>query len=290
MTENWLVNSIKSVDERGLIVTDTVDKEIEWSHVICILGLRIPEDSDQFHLVFDVFQSRVTRFHIPESHPAFQKVLSAVDAFLQTVVSEEDRKSYSWGKIIAETDSTSANFVWWDDSYMPRGHFEQMGREPGSLRFGSRFDSEVEATDHDQVPDPTDRSDDDEAYYDWLDEESEKYESREPAEFSLFEVLYWLQAEILNGGLYQYFTNSVSDRANDAVNMLRQIKAEQAADALEEAITIAFGSECPTDTTARQEMLESSDEELLEQLNALDFNVATGWLEKLHDFMQADKG
>lgn len=85
-------------------------------------------------------------------------------------------------------------------------------------------------------------------------------------------VVWWLEAEVNNGGFHQYFWNSSSDRANEALAEFEKVGAIKTAALLKSAMTIAFGDESPINRSARQALLEINGESKLEKLGKLDMD------------------
>ena len=56
-----------------------------------------------------------------------------------------------------------------------------------------------------------------------------------PADLSRLERIFWLQTEINNGGLFQYFYNTAGDHAAETLADLKEIGANKTATILEEA-------------------------------------------------------
>lgn len=56
-------------------------------------------------------------------------------------------------------------------------------------------------------------------------------------------LVFWYQAEVNNGGHFQYFTNSAGAHRMDALQALRQLGAKKAAEVLSLAILTVAGSE-----------------------------------------------
>ena len=56
-------------------------------------------------------------------------------------------------------------------------------------------------------------------------------------------LVFWYQAEVSNGGHFQYFTNSAGVNRLEALQALRDIGAKKAADVLSLAILTVAGSE-----------------------------------------------
>ncbi|MBN2302471.1 MAG: DMP19 family protein [Lentisphaerae bacterium] len=70
----------------------------------------------------------------------------------------------------------------------------------------------------------------------------------------------WLQSDVNNGGYHQYFYNSYSDLAQEAVNGLREIGANRMAEITEKACSIFPDSNVPKDRNERQTLLEKAGE------------------------------
>lgn len=56
-------------------------------------------------------------------------------------------------------------------------------------------------------------------------------------------LVFWYQAEVNNGGHFQYFTNSAGAHRMEALQALRQLGAQKAAEVLSLAILTVAGSE-----------------------------------------------
>jgi len=68
---------------------------------------------------------------------------------------------------------------------------------------------------------------------------------------------YWMNAELQNGGLDQYFWNSSGGFARASIQDLRRIGQDHAADILSEASKKLFGDAgAPADTAARRKAIE----------------------------------
>jgi len=85
-----------------------------------------------------------------------------------------------------------------------------------------------------------------------------------------FHYIYWLEAEVNNGGFDQYFFNSAGDHAQDAVGALQAIGANHTAQLLREAMAVFPEGLAPHDRGLRQEQLLEIGEEGEELLNGLD--------------------
>lgn len=111
-------------------------------------------------------------------------------------------------------------------------------------------------------------------YPDSYDAVSDKYDSvgfdglneKEQAIYSIW----WLEAEVNNGGFHQYFWNSAGDHADAALKSLKKIGATQTASLLEKAIDIAFDGTLPESRSKRQMQLEVDEDLKVEKLNQLD--------------------
>jgi len=70
-------------------------------------------------------------------------------------------------------------------------------------------------------------------------------------------ALYWLEAEVMNGGLHQYFYNSSGDLALYAVSGLKRVGALQSLEALSRAISKLGGGSYQIDQEKRDELLNA---------------------------------
>ncbi len=112
-------------------------------------------------------------------------------------------------------------------------------------------------------------------YPDSFDSVSEKFESsgfnalneKEQAIYSIW----WLEAEVNNGGFHQYFWNSAGDYADTTLKSLGNIGALKTASLLEQAIEVAFGGSLPSSREDRQNQLEVDGDIKMEKLGELDF-------------------
>jgi hypothetical protein len=84
------------------------------------------------------------------------------------------------------------------------------------------------------------------------------YESLSPIGKILYNV-YWVEAEVNNGGFNQYFYNSSGDHAMDAVQSLDQIGASLTKELLQSAIHRFPNSSVPSDRDERIKILNSID-------------------------------
>lgn len=86
----------------------------------------------------------------------------------------------------------------------------------------------------------------------------------------IFYITQTLEMEVNNGGFSQFFYNSSGDFSNELVNAFHEIGAVKTAEICKRAIS-AFGTDIPTDRTARQDMLEACEtDEVDEILNDCD--------------------
>lgn len=83
-------------------------------------------------------------------------------------------------------------------------------------------------------------------------------------------TVWWLEADVNNGGFDQYFHNAAGDLAFFAVEALREIEAEQVAAIVSRAVSIFDPSGPPRDQSERQEFLHGLGEEVCELLEELD--------------------
>jgi hypothetical protein len=111
-------------------------------------------------------------------------------------------------------------------------------------------------------------------YPDAFDEVSEKYDvsgfkSLSEKELIIFTV-WWLEAEVNNGGFHQYFWNSAGDHANQTLSALEQVGAVKTAGLLKSAMDIAFEGYAPEERAVRQNLLAKDEENKEEKLGELD--------------------
>ncbi|GAB5382090.1 MAG: hypothetical protein Alis3KO_36030 [Aliiglaciecola sp.] len=83
-------------------------------------------------------------------------------------------------------------------------------------------------------------------------------------------TIWWLEAEVNNGGFNQYFWNSAGDNAGLALESLNKIGASKTAELLKEAIEVAFSGSLPLVRADRQKELEIEKEYKMEALGKLD--------------------
>jgi len=111
-------------------------------------------------------------------------------------------------------------------------------------------------------------------YPDSFDAISPKYEQSGFNSLSekeqLIYVVWWLEAEVNNGGFHQYFWNSAGDYANEALVALEKIGAVTTAKLLKSAMETSFGGPAPKDRLKRQDLLEENEDEKMDQLDELD--------------------
>ena len=82
--------------------------------------------------------------------------------------------------------------------------------------------------------------------------------------------IWWLEAEVNNGGFHQYFWNSAGDHADVALKSLNDIGASKTASLLKKAIDIAFEGKLPKSRTERQNQLEIDEDSKMDELSDLD--------------------
>lgn len=83
-------------------------------------------------------------------------------------------------------------------------------------------------------------------------------------------TIWWLEAEVNNGGFHQYFWNPAGEHSDIALKSLKAIGAIKTAALLEKAIDIAFKGNLPENRLERQNKLDLEFERKMDQLNALD--------------------
>jgi hypothetical protein len=74
-------------------------------------------------------------------------------------------------------------------------------------------------------------------------------------------ALFWLDAEVQNGGLHQYFTNSSGDLVPFALSGLKRIGAVETLKVLESAMAHGFPDGYPADRHERWDLLAGFGEE-----------------------------
>ena len=84
-------------------------------------------------------------------------------------------------------------------------------------------------------------------------------------------AIWWLEAEVNNGGFHQYFWNSAGDNADIAFESLNKIGATKTAELLKQAIEIAFSGSLPLTRDDRQRLLEINEDKKMDALGELDF-------------------
>ena len=104
--------------------------------------------------------------------------------------------------------------------------------------------------------------------------------------------IYWLEAEINNGGFEQYFGNSAGEYVLDTPAALDEIGAQHTAQLVRRAIDLFPGGPPPRDWEERAEKLNLIDDETSERLGDLDseFYEYRDPLEELQvKYMEANK-
>ncbi|GAB1265671.1 DMP19 family protein [Aurantivibrio infirmus] len=117
--------------------------------------------------------------------------------------------------------------------------------------------------------------------YDGVEVFLEQYAKEHSVKRDLF-CAYWLQAEVLNGGLEQFFSNSTGVLAPEAIQAINKIGLQNLAKNLEYAVTL-FGRNYPRSRELRNkklpslvEKLESIEDEFINNLY-----TESGGLEKM---------
>ena len=82
-------------------------------------------------------------------------------------------------------------------------------------------------------------------------------------------TIWWLEAEVNNGGFHQYFWNSAGDHSDIALKSLKAIGATKTAALLEKAIDVAFKGKLPENRLERQNQLEVEEDRKMNQFNEL---------------------
>ena len=82
--------------------------------------------------------------------------------------------------------------------------------------------------------------------------------------------VWWLEAEVNNGGFSQYFWNSAGDLANETLSALEKVGAIKTAGLLKRAMDIAFEGIVPADREARQSLLAQDEQNKEDKLGELD--------------------
>ena len=83
-------------------------------------------------------------------------------------------------------------------------------------------------------------------------------------------TIWWLEAEVNNGGFNQYFWNSAGDDAALSLQSLNKIGATKTAELLKRAIDVAFSGSLPLTRDDRQKQLEIDEDKKIEALGELD--------------------
>ncbi len=83
-------------------------------------------------------------------------------------------------------------------------------------------------------------------------------------------AVFWVEAEINNGGLSQYYYNSSGNQAAKAPQHLRELGLDEAADILEEANAFFPNATPPADRRARLAILDDVEEQASQTWNELE--------------------
>jgi len=102
-----------------------------------------------------------------------------------------------------------------------------------------------------------------------IDEDANAYHLISEPRQALYAV-FWVEAEINNGGLSQYYYNSAGDQAAKAPQYLRELGLDEAAEILEEANAFFPDAAPPKSRQARQDVLDDIEDEAAETWNELD--------------------
>ena len=105
----------------------------------------------------------------------------------------------------------------------------------------------------------------------------------------VFYLVWWLEAEVNNGGFNQFFFNSAGDYATETVEALRTIGAEQTAALAEQACDV-FGPAVPSPVRAERQdqviALSESQNATLAQLDKAFFAYPDNLSKLLASFME----
>lgn len=82
-------------------------------------------------------------------------------------------------------------------------------------------------------------------------------------------AIWWLESEVSNGTLHQFFSNSSGEFAHEALRGLRAVGASHMAQILERAISLFPGAIVPKDQAERTAVVGRFTPEQLEQLDVL---------------------
>ncbi|ASK70131.1 hypothetical protein CF168_15415 [Shewanella bicestrii] len=111
-------------------------------------------------------------------------------------------------------------------------------------------------------------------YPESYDAVSEKYEAVGFSNLSEKEqaiyTIWWLEAEVNNGGFHQYFWNSSGEHAVFALKSLNNIGATKTASLLQRAIDVAFNGKLPESRLERQNHLKIDEDSKMGKLGNLD--------------------
>jgi len=103
---------------------------------------------------------------------------------------------------------------------------------------------------------------------------SKKYEQQGFQSLSEKEVViytvWWLEAEVNNGGFHQYLWNSAGNYASEALTSLQKVGANYTASLLTSAINAAYDGNLPESRYKRQELLETNQGIKIKKLQELD--------------------
>lgn len=102
-----------------------------------------------------------------------------------------------------------------------------------------------------------------------IDERADAYHLISEPRQALY-AAYWVEAEINNGGLSQYYLNSAGDQAADAPKYLRALGIDEVADILQEANAFFPSATPPRDRRARLAILDDVEERASQTWNELD--------------------
>jgi hypothetical protein len=100
------------------------------------------------------------------------------------------------------------------------------------------------------------------------------------------ELVHWLDLEVDNGGLHQFFNNSAGDKTTDTIAALEAIGAFQTANILQRAAAMFPGGMPPGDRDERVAILWKNfpDPKVFDQLNEEFYAYPDDLLRRLEDF------
>ena len=83
-------------------------------------------------------------------------------------------------------------------------------------------------------------------------------------------LIYWLELDVANGGLEQYFVNPAGDKWNETLSALRRVEANEIVKIFELALKVFPDASPSTDQSERSQQLLHAGSVARETLNRLD--------------------